>query len=61
MAAGAISREEMIKFIMEKDEFYSGVDLSKLNAEELTMLWETVRAAWLLGQERKIRSRGMSN
>lgn len=61
MAAGEISREEMINFIREKDEFYAGVDLSKLNSEELLLLWETVRAAWLLGQEKKIRSHGMSN
>lgn len=51
----------MISFIQEKDEFYSKVDLSKLNNDELSMLWETVRGAWLLGEEKKQQSRGIAN
>ena len=50
MATGEITREEMIAFIRGKNEFYRNVDLSALTWEELTQLWETTRAAWLLGK-----------
>ena len=56
MATGEFTRERMIAFIREKDEFYKSVDLTALTAEELTVLWETVRATWLLGQEKKRRA-----
>jgi hypothetical protein len=59
MATGEITRDEMISFIREKDEFYKNVELSALSWEELTLLWETVRATWLLGREKNIRSRGI--